>query len=259
MARILVVERREAPRASAVFTAEGHAVVTAIDPGEAADAISGIRPDAVVIETLVPDTHVFEICRLVRAATSAPIIVLSDPFSERESLAAFGFGADIVLPEPVGSHELVARVRALLRRRRSDPELTSDIVVVGPIALDRGRREITVDGQLVRVPRREFEIAEILLAAAGRTVPRSLIVRELWGTMRDTKSLDVQVGRLRGRLTAAGAPNAIVTIRGVGFRVLAEEELADRPRLSETIVIEELDVREAPDDRAPRPRAGSTA
>jgi two-component system response regulator RegX3 len=175
---------------------------------------------------------------------------------------AFESGADTVLSEPVGPHELVARVRALLRRRPAEPENSSDVVVVGPIALDRGRREITVDGQLVRVPRREFEIAEILLASAGRTVSRSVIVRELWGTMRDTKSLDVQVGRLRSRLAAAGAPNAIVTIRGVGFRVLADEELERAVHLRETIELDQIDARaeaEPVHESSPRPHAGSPA
>jgi DNA-binding response OmpR family regulator len=244
MARILVIERRENLRASVLFAAEGHVVVTAVEAVEAVEAIAGLRPELVLVETMVPDTKVVEICRLVRATTAAPIVVLSNPCSERESLAAFEHGADTVISEPVGPHELVARVRALLRRRPWEPELASDVVVVGPISLDRGRREIKVRGELLRVPRREFEIAEILLASAGRTVPRSMIVRELWGTMRDTKSLDVQVGRLRGRLAAAGVPNAIVTVRGVGFRVLAEEELEDlaAAAAASTIDLAEIDL-----------------
>jgi two-component system response regulator RegX3 len=184
-------------------------------------------PELVALEVRTPDARALHACRLIRAATTTPLLVLSDRCSERDSVAAFSAGADSVVTEPVGAHELVARARALMRRAPDLPEASDDLVVVGPIVLDRARREITVRDELVVVPRREFEIAELLMSEAGRVVTRARIVRDLWGAMRDTKSLDVQVGRLRARLSAASGRACIVTVRGVGFRFATADELEE--------------------------------
>ena len=113
--------------------------------------------------------------------------------------------------------------RVLRRAPTPDDDANPDKVVVGPILLDRARRELFVHGTQVAVPRREFDIAEVLMRKAGRVVARKEIIRELWGAARDTKSLDVQVGRLRTKLTAAEGRQRIVTVRGVGFRFLTDE------------------------------------
>jgi DNA-binding winged helix-turn-helix (wHTH) protein len=112
----------------------------------------------------------------------------------------------------------------VLRRNPPAAEVTTDSIVVGPIVLDNARRELFVHGTPIRVPRREFDIAELLMRDAGRVVTRQKIVRELWGTVRDTKSLDVQVGRLRSRLASAEGRRRILTVRGVGFRFLVDDD-----------------------------------
>jgi DNA-binding response OmpR family regulator len=227
MTRVLVVEISGHDRASSVLASEGFTVFTAVGTKEAVEALQTLSPDAVVLEVPSPSARVLDMCAAIRAVDASPLVVLSGPCSEPEAVATYGAGADALVTEPVGSHELVARVRALLRRSPPAPDVAVDAIVVGPVVLDRARRELRVAGTLVPAPRREFEIAELLMSEAGRVVPRERLVRELWGSMRDTKSLDVQVGRLRGRLAAAGAALCIVTIRGVGFRFASGDELQE--------------------------------
>jgi DNA-binding response OmpR family regulator len=224
MARVLVVERRDPPRAAALLEAEGFTVVTAIHRGEAATVIESFRPDLVLVESAAPGSGVVEFCALLRSTVTVPLVLVSGAGPERDAVAAFTAGVDSVILEPVGQHELVARVRAVLRRTPPVAEVITDSIVVGPIVLDHARRELFVHGALIRVPRREFDIAELLMRDAGRVVTRQAIVRELWGTVRDTKSLDVQVGRLRSRLAAAEGRRRILTVRGVGFRFLVDDD-----------------------------------
>jgi DNA-binding response OmpR family regulator len=227
MARILVIEGRDGKRASTLLTDEGFTVMTAVETGEAIEALTVFGPDVVVAEVATAGVRVQDLCGAIRQAASTPVLVLSGPCSERDAVAVFGAGADSVVIEPVGSHELVARVRALARRIPADAGGLEEAITIGPIRLDLARRELSVGGAGVQLPRREFDIAELLMRDAGRVVPRRVIVRELWGSMRDTKSLDVQVGRLRSRLgKAVGAP-CIVTVRGLGFRFTSEGELKE--------------------------------
>jgi DNA-binding response OmpR family regulator len=236
MARVLVIEGGARQRASTLLTAEGFTVFTAVGTQEATEVVEGLRPDVVLVEVDSPTVRILEMCDALRAESATPIVVVSGQCPESAAVAAFAAGADSVVIEPVGPHELVARVRAVLRRAPRAPEVANDVIAIGPVRLDRARRELSVDGELIMVPRREFEIAEVLMREAGRVVTRDVLVRELWGTMRDTKSLDVQVGRLRTRLSRAGAGKCIVTVRGVGFRFATAEEM-------DADVATELDVR----------------
>ena len=223
MSRVLVVEGGPGPGVSGRLAREGFTVLTARERSEALESVVSFRPQLVLIEAPVPRGRSLDTCRVLRSATTVPMVLLSGPCTERDALAAFGVGLDSLVVEPVGHHELVARLRALLRRVPLDSATTHDQLVVGPIVLDRARRELRITGVLVPMPRREFDIAEVLMREAGRVVPRSVLVRELWGSMRDTKSLDVQVGRLRARLAAIEGVRRIVTVRGVGFRLLADD------------------------------------
>ena len=158
----------------------------------------------------------------MRSAVVVPMALVSGPYTERDAVAAFAAGIDGLVLEPVGDRELVARMRALLRRMPLTVPPTNDRIVVGPVMLDCARRELFVDGAEIRVPRREFDIAELLMREAGRVVSRDSMMRALWGSGRDTKSLDVQVGRLRSRLATAEGQRRIVTVRGVGYRFLVD-------------------------------------
>jgi two-component system response regulator RegX3 len=224
MARVLVVEQRDVARAAALLEIEGFTVVTAVHLREAVSVVETFQPDLVLVESIAPTAAALALCACIRATGPTPLALLSGPCAERDAVDAFTSGVDTLVIEPVGRHELVARVRALLRRAPSPVDTRDDLVTVGPVVLDSARRELLVHGERIRIPRREFDIAELLMRDAGRVVPREKIVRELWGTVRDTKSLDVQVGRLRGRLTVAEGRRRIVTVRGVGFRFLTDDD-----------------------------------
>jgi two-component system response regulator RegX3 len=224
MARVLVVEQREVPRAATLLESEGFTVVTAVYERESLSVVDAFAPDLVLVESVAPTRSVLELCASLRASGPIPIALISGPCSERDAVAAFTCGIDGLVIEPVGHHELIARIRALLRRVPAPVDDHGDHVIVGPIHLDSARRELSVNGEQIRIPRREFDIAELLMREAGKVVSRQTIVRELWGVVRDTKSLDVQVGRLRARLFAVEGRRRIVTVRGVGFRFLPDDD-----------------------------------
>jgi two-component system response regulator RegX3 len=237
MARVLVVERHGQARSAALFASEGIVVFTAIDEDETRDAIRSFDPELVVVEAATPTEPVVELCRNIRAKTASPLVLLSGPCAESDAVAAYGAGVDTVVLEPVGRHELVARARAMLRRRPVVRVPDDDTISIGLVSLDTARRQLRVGDTVVAVPRREFDIAEVLMRNVGRVVPRAVIVRELWGSMRGTKSLDVQVGRLRARLLHAGAGTCIVTVRGVGFRFVSGDlEVDDEPTVTIDLV-----------------------
>jgi two-component system response regulator RegX3 len=225
MPRVLIVEGRTRSRLALALRDLGGDVDVVVS-GPAADlmsnAIDSCRPNAVVLEVSDISRAVTALCRLVAQLTAAPVVLFSERRSEDACIEGFAAGAFTVFGEPIGDHELVARVRAVLRRSPMNPEEAPDVLVVGPIVLDRGRHQLTINGELVRLPRKEFEIAEVLMRSAGLVVTRRDLVRELWGAPRDTKSLDVQVGRLRSRISRIEGAQRIMTVRGVGYRFLTE-------------------------------------
>jgi two-component system response regulator RegX3 len=226
MARVIVIEERDEPRVATLLAAEGMTVELASPmPDVLTKEIQLSVPDLVVIETQALARGVVRACTAIRAISLVPITVLFERGSEREVVDAYGAGADALIAEPVGPHELVARVRAALRRAPRSRVVDDDVITVGPIQLDRARRQVTVNGELVPLPRKEFDIAEVLMCNAGAVVMRTQLIRDLWGTARDTKTLDVQVGRLRARLLAVEGRRRIITIRGLGYRFATDDDL----------------------------------
>jgi two-component system response regulator RegX3 len=226
MACVIVVEERDEPRVKSLLTAEGMIVEpTMADTDVLLKQIQLIAPEVIVFEVQALTRAMVRMCASVRAASPVPVAVLFERGSEREIVDVYGAGADAVISEPIGPHELVARIRAALRRAPHRRLADDDIVTVGPIRLDRARRQITVRGEPVPLPRKEFDIAELLMCNAGSVVTRVQLIRDLWGSARDTKTLDVQVGRLRARLAAAEGRRRIFTIRGLGYRFATDDEL----------------------------------
>jgi DNA-binding response OmpR family regulator len=226
MRRIVVIEEREASRASCVLGSGGISVE--VVPGSADVLLKHLKGDAaglVLFETATVTRALLRTCVVLVDAVAVPIAVFTERASEGDVVGAYQVGASAVIVEPVGSHELVARVRALLRRNPERvPTIATDVLSVGGIVLDRARREVTVNGRSILLPRKEFDIAEFLMRKAGTVVSRDQLVRELWGSLRDTKTLDVQVGRLRARLGAAEGIQRILTVRGIGYRLVADDE-----------------------------------
>jgi DNA-binding response OmpR family regulator len=238
MARVLAIEARDHGRVAALFATQEFAVATAAGGREALVAVESYSPSLILLETERIEQTAVRLCERLRSITNAPIVVVSGACSEREVIAIFAAGADTYIPDSVGPHELVARVRALLRRAPREPEHENATVRVGPVVLDGASRELRVNGTLVVLPRREFDIAELLMRKVGRVVTRDELIRELWGSRRDTKSLDVQVGRLRNRLATAEGRRRIVTVRGVGYRFLGDRELDELEELEPEVVID---------------------
>jgi two-component system response regulator RegX3 len=230
MARVLVVECRSAHRVATTLRSEGVEVDVVATASDAMRRVQASHPetppDLVVIEAASVDHDVRRLCRSISLSSPVAIAVLAGSNREGDVIAGYADGAHAILVEPVGTHEFVARIRALLRRVRIIPEdSTGDVLTVGPVVLDRARRCVTVAGRTVPMPRREFEIAEALMARAGTVVSRVELLTALWGASSDTKSLDVQVGRLRARLVAAEGRQRIMTVRGVGYRFVTDDDL----------------------------------
>lgn len=184
-------------------------------------------PKLVLIEVEALDDAGVALCTALAGVTVAPVVVVCPRADESLVLDAYRAGAASVLTDDTGPRELVARARALLRRGVVQEAERGDVVTIGSIVLDRSCRKVTVDGRLVPMPRREFDIAEALMRRAGTVVTRQSLLLELWGgAHRDSKTLDVQVGRLRARLAAAEGRRRILTVRGVGYRFVTDEDLA---------------------------------
>jgi two-component system response regulator RegX3 len=193
---------------------------------EALAAFEATKPDLVLLDVMLPDMSGIDICRQMRKKSDVPIIMVSARSSEFDMVVGLEVGADDYVAKPYRLRELIARMRAALRRAPSE-ELTEDVrILLGRgVRIDRERREVSFNGEPMKLPLKEFELLELLMANAGKVVTRKTIIDRIWGTtyVGDTKTLDVHVKRLRSRIEDVDdAPQRIVTIRGVGYRFDAE-------------------------------------
>ncbi|MCB0932640.1 MAG: response regulator transcription factor [Mycobacterium sp.] len=220
--RILVVDDdravRESLRRSLSFN--GYTVSLAEDGVEALDAIANERPDAVVLDVMMPRLDGLEVCRQLRSTgDDLPILVLTARDSVSERVAGLDAGADDYLPKPFALEELLARLRALLRR--TGPEDNSDTAVMtfGDLTLDPATREVYRGKRAISLTRTEFALLEMLIANPRRVLTRSRILEEVWGFDFPTSgnALEVYVGYLRRKTEAEGEPRLIHTVRGVGY------------------------------------------
>ena len=213
--------RRRLLRARRGLGAEGWEVEQARS-GDGFDPVERFAPALVVFHFAFP-LATLSMCTELRGRSAVPIVVLSASNAETDAISCLRAGADAYLLEPIGFRELIARMRALMRRTLHQ-QSPIDVIAVGPVTLDRAGRHVWVRDRRVAMPRREFDILEVLMRDAGRIVTRDALVRELWGAPRDTATLDVQVRRLRARLLAEDGVTRIVTVRGVGYRFVADAE-----------------------------------
>ncbi len=221
--RILVVDDdravRESLRRSLSFN--GYSVELAQDGVEALEAISSDRPDALVLDVMMPRLDGLEVCRHLRSTgDDLPILVLTARDSVSERVAGLDAGADDYLPKPFALEELLARMRALLRRRAA-PEETADnrALTFSDLSLDPVTREVTRGDRAISLTRTEFSLLEMLIANPRRVLTRSRILEEVWGFDFPTSgnALEVYVGYLRRKTEAEGEPRLIHTVRGVGY------------------------------------------
>jgi len=203
---------------------EGFRVQVARDGAEALDVFDAVRPDLVLLDVMLPKVSGIDVCRELRRRSSVPIIMVTAKGGEIDTVVGLEVGADDYVTKPYRLRELVARMRAVLRRRAGEapaPVLSQDALEVGDVALDPERHEVVIRGDSVTLPLKEFELLEILLANAGRVLTRDTIIDRVWGTdyVGDTKTLDVHVKRLRSKVEPdPSAPTRIATVWGVGYR-----------------------------------------
>jgi len=200
---------------------EGFAVEVAADGREALRLFHRIRPDLVLLDVMLPDQSGVELCQRMRALAPVPIIMVSARDSEVDIVLGLELGAADYVAKPFRLRELVARMRAVLRRGGSTPGPRDEVVAVGPVRLDTGRREVSVHGQRVDLSRKEFDLLALLMSHAGHVVTREWCIDRLWWDqdLTDTRTLDTHVKRLRRKVEPDPAnPRHLVTVRGVGFR-----------------------------------------
>ncbi len=219
--RILVVDDdravRESLRRSLSFN--GYSVALAQDGLEALDLISSDRPDALVLDVMMPKLDGLEVCRQLRSTgDDLPILVLTARDSVSERVAGLDAGADDYLPKPFALEELLARMRALLRRTTPD-DGESPAMTFADLSLDPVTREVTRGQRQISLTRTEFALLEMLIANPRRVLTRSRILEEVWGFDFPTSgnALEVYVGYLRRKTEAEGEPRLIHTVRGVGY------------------------------------------
>jgi len=221
--RILVVEDEESfsDPLSYLLRREGYEVAVADDGPTALDEFDRNGADLVLLDLMLPGLPGTEVCRQLRARSNVPVIMLTAKDGEIDKVVGLELGADDYVTKPYSSRELVARVRAVLRRGTEPEVLVPAAVEVGPVRMDVERHVVTVNNQAVNLPLKEFELLEILLRNAGRVLTRMQLIDRVWGSdyVGDTKTLDVHVKRLRSKIEPDPAnPRFLVTVRGLGYK-----------------------------------------
>ena len=223
MTRILLVEDEESYRdpLSYQLSKDGYDVVTAATGPQALEAYDRGGADLVLLDLMLPGQPGTEVCRQVRQRSSVPIIMLTAKDAEIDKVVGLELGADDYVTKPYSSRELVARIRAVLRRQGEPEELVAATVQAGPVRMDVERHVVSVGGEPVAMPLKEFELLEMLLRNAGRVLTRGQLIDRVWGSdyVGDTKTLDVHVKRLRSKIEPdPSAPRHLVTVRGLGYK-----------------------------------------
>ena len=223
MSRILIVEDEESfsDPLSYLLNKEGFEVTVAADGNEALAEFERSGADLILLDLMLPGMSGTEVCRQVRQRSNVPVIMLTAKDSEIDKVVGLEIGADDYVTKPYSSRELVARVRAVMRRQGEPEELVASAVAAGPVRMDIERHVVAVDGQQVSLPLKEFELLEMLLRNAGRVLTRGQLIDRVWGAdyVGDTKTLDVHVKRLRAKLEPdPGNPVHLVTVRGLGYK-----------------------------------------
>ena len=203
---------------------EGFLVHAARDGVAALEMFDLVRPDLVLLDVMLPRMSGLDVCREIRSKSRVPIIMVTAKGSEIDTVVGLEVGADDYVTKPFRLRELVARIRAALRRSPHDEPLPDTALAVGDLCLDAAKHEVTLRGAPVALPLKEFELLELLMSNAGRVLTRDVIIDRVWGPyyVGDTKTLDVHIKRLRAKVEDDPAkPSRITTIRGLGYKLEA--------------------------------------
>jgi two-component system response regulator RegX3 len=200
---------------------EGYEVEVAETGPDALSVFDRGGADLVLLDLMLPGLSGTEVCRELRNRSKVPIIMVTARDTEVDKVVGLELGADDYVTKPFSSRELVARVRAVLRRGGEPDDLITNTIEAGPVRMDVERHVVTVDGHQVSLPLKEFDLLELLLRNAGRVLTRGQLIDRVWGSdyVGDTKTLDVHVKRLRAKIEPdPGNPKYLVTVRGLGYK-----------------------------------------
>jgi len=224
---ILIVEDEESLSEPLAFILEreGYRVTVADDGPSALALFDKSGADLVLLDLMLPGIPGTEVCRVLRSRSQVPIIMLTAKDSEVDIVVGLELGADDYVTKPYSTRELLARIRAVLRRRADDDgDLADGMLEAGDIRMDVERHVVTVRGEDVAMPLKEFELLELLMRNAGRVLTRGQLIDRVWGSdyFGDTKTLDVHIKRIRSKIEPVPSePKALVTVRGLGYRIEA--------------------------------------
>ena len=222
MTRILIIEDEESYRDATAYMLQREG----FDVSQAGDGAAGLAEferngaDLVLLDLMMPGMPGTEVCRQLRARSNVPVIMVSARDSEIDKVVGLELGADDYVTKPFSHRELVARIRAVLRRGQ-DAELLPEVIEAGDVRMDVERHQVWVRGERVKLALKEFELLELLLRNAGRVMARGQLIDRIWGAdyVGDTKTLDVHVKRLRSKIEVDPAhPTQLVTVRGLGYK-----------------------------------------
>ena len=225
MTRILLVEDEPdlADPLAYLLRREGYEVEIAEDGPAALTAFRERGADIVLLDLMLPGMPGTEVCRQIRSSSAVPIIMLTAKDSEVDIVVGLELGADDYVTKPYSSRELLARMRAVLRRVvQADSELDERVLDGGRVSLDIDRHTVSVAGSLINMPLKEFELLEVLMRNSGRVLTRGQLIDRVWGNdyFGDTKTLDVHIKRIRSRIEVnPSEPVMLVTVRGLGYRI----------------------------------------
>ncbi|MEO6018896.1 MAG: response regulator transcription factor [Knoellia sp.] len=223
MTRILVVEDEVSfsDPLSYLLRKEGYEVSIAENGNDALTEFDSAGADLVLLDLMLPGLSGVDVCRALRQRSNVPVIMLTAKDSEIDKVVGLELGADDYVTKPYSSRELLARIKAVLRRLSEPEELLPATLEAGPVRMDVERHVVTVGGAATQLPLKEFELLEMLLRNTGRVLTRMQLIDRVWGSdyVGDTKTLDVHVKRLRAKVEPdPAAPKHIVTVRGLGYK-----------------------------------------
>ncbi len=224
MTKILIVEDEESvlDPLELLLSKEGFSIETARDGRSALEKFEKVSPDLVLLDLMIPQISGTEVCRQIRAKSQVPIIMLTAKDTEVDKVVGLELGADDYIVKPYSKAELVARIKAVLRRQKIESGAGElGLISAGPVTIDIDRHLVTINGSTISLPLKEFELLEFLARNKGRVLTRTQLIDRVWGSdyFGDTKTLDVHVKRLRAKIEKDPAnPIYIQTIRGLGYK-----------------------------------------
>ncbi len=221
--RVLLVEDEPdiAEPLAYLLRREGFAVHIAPDGASALQQFATVHPDIILLDLMLPGLPGTEVCRRIRAESSVPIIMLTAKDTEVDIIVGLELGADDYVTKPYSSRELLARMRAVLRRQATDDIDEERMLSGGRVTLDVEAHTVQVDGEQISMPLREFEVLELLMRNSGRVLTRGQLFDRVWGSdyFGDSKTLDVHIKRIRSRIERDPKnPEMLITVRGLGYR-----------------------------------------